>query len=333
MAVLAAALASVVSAAFAATLLRRFAGRLRRGRGREHGSRALLFWGIALVMFAVAALGLLTGVLGGWTSAEFRVFYLFGAVLNVPWLALGSVAVNARSPAVSRWTGGVLLVVAVVIARQVLVSDTPALWRPAAILATLWALVLLVGVARVVVPVAAAVLVVYSAVAAWMVLTAGYVAPLPATGIPEGSELFAPTVRGLAVGGNAVGAITVVVSALVSSAVMVWRRPDRSADRLVVPEAREAGYVEAMARWVLRGRNGQGPRLAHLVRGNLMIAAGVGIAAAGGVLSFLGETVGHAVGFTVGVSVMYGGFVRTTRPLPSAAAGQGSRHPGRGARA
>ena len=334
MAVLAAAIASVVSGVFAVTLLHRFVSRWRQGRGATHHARAMLFWGIALVMFTIAALGLLSGVVGGWSSAEFRAFYLFGAVLNVPWLALGSVAVNAGSPAVSRWTGGVLLAVAAVVARQAVVGATPALWEPAAVLAALWALVLLIGVPRVVVAAAATVLVVYTVVGAWTVLTAAYVEPLPLIGLPEGSELFAPVVRGFAVGGNAVGAITVIVSALVSSAVMVWRRPDRSADRLVVPETREGGYVEALARWVLRGRNGQGPRLAHLVRGNLMIAAGVGIAAAGGVWSFLGETVGHALGFTLGVIVMYCGFVRTTRPVVGGVASRAGDAPrGRGARA
>jgi hypothetical protein len=321
-AVLTAAVASGVSALFALTLLRRY---FARGRSNT----ALLFWGVAMVFFCVAAVGLLTGVVGGWTSAEFRVFYLFGGVLNVPWLALGSITVNARSPAVSRWTGGVLLAIALTLARQVVVGEQPELWLPAAVLATLWALLLLIGTERIVVYGAAAVLVVYSAVSTVVVLTAAYVEDLPVSGLPEGAELFLPAVRGYAVGGNAVGAVTVVVSALVSSAVLVWRRPDRSADRLVVTETRQYGYADAIARWVFRGRSGQGEALAHLVRGNLMIAAGVGIAAAGGILSFLGDTVGHAIGFTIGVVVMYGGFVRTTRPVARAddRAGAGTPRP------
>lgn len=308
-----AAVASGISGLFALTLLRRF---LARGRS----NRALLFWGVAMVLFCLAAVGLLTGVVGGWTSAEFRSFYLFGGVLNVPWLALGSITVNARSPMVSRWTGAVLLAIALTLVRQVVVGGEPRLWLPAAVLACLWAVLLLVGDERIVVHGCAVVLVAYSGVSAYVVLTASYVAALPTEGLPEGSELFLPAVRGLAVGGNAVGAVTVVVSALVSSAVLVWRRPDRSADRLVVREAREHGYADAIARWVFRGRSGQGEALAHLVRGNLMVAAGVGIAAAGGVLSFLGDTVGHAIGFTIGVAVMYGGFVRTTRPVGRAGA-------------
>lgn len=312
MAVSTAFVATLVSAVFAVTLLRRF---LVPGRRR----RALLYWGLALAMFGLASGSLLAGVLGGWSPVEFRSFYLFGAVLNVPWLAVGSLAVNARTPAVSRWTGGVLLVVALLVVRAAVGADEPALWWPAVALATTWAGLLLVGREWAVVNGSMAVLGVYSVIATWTVLRAPFVAALPATGLPEGSELFAPAVRGYAVGGNAVGAVTVIVSALVASAVLVWRRPARSADRLVVAETREAGYVEAIARWILRGRTGEGVGLAHLVRGNLMIAAGVGIAAAGGVFSFLGDTAGHAVGFTLGVIVMYAGFLRTTRRV----AGQG----------
>ncbi|MEX0868662.1 MAG: hypothetical protein WD011_03230 [Nitriliruptoraceae bacterium] len=308
MAVVTAAVAVSVSALFALTLLRRW-----WARGRTN--RALLIWGVALVMFCTASTALLVGPLNGWTSAEFRLFYVFGAVLNVPWLALGSIAVNASRASVSRWTGVVLLAVAVLVARQALAAELAALWWPSAALALGWAAALLVGRQRVVVGAAALVLIVFSALAAAIVLAADYVEPLPTSGVPEGAEVFAPIVRGFAVAGNSVGAVTVVVSALVSSAVLVWRRPARDADRQLVADARVGGYAHAIARWLFRGRTGAGEGLAHLVRGNLLVGLGVAIAAAGGVLSFLGDTVGHAIAFTIGVSVMYAGFVRTTRPV------------------
>jgi hypothetical protein len=50
-----------------------------------------LAWTIALGLFAVAALALWWAEARGWSSASFRVFFLFGAVINVPWLALGTV--------------------------------------------------------------------------------------------------------------------------------------------------------------------------------------------------------------------------------------------------
>jgi hypothetical protein len=64
-------------------------------------------WGVAMLMFAAASGALALGVLDGWTSAEFRAYWLFGAVLNVPYLALGEVYLLARRP----WVGHLSLVV------------------------------------------------------------------------------------------------------------------------------------------------------------------------------------------------------------------------------
>lgn len=63
------------------------------------GSRRAWFeavWGVALLMFAAASGALALGVLDGWSTAEFRVYWLFGAVLNVPYLALGEVYLLVR---------------------------------------------------------------------------------------------------------------------------------------------------------------------------------------------------------------------------------------------
>jgi len=66
-------------------------------------------WTVALAMFAVASAALATGVSTGWDQGTYRVFYLFGAVLNVPWLALGTVflLLGRRVGVITR---GVLLV-------------------------------------------------------------------------------------------------------------------------------------------------------------------------------------------------------------------------------
>lgn len=58
-------------------------------------------WTIALALFALASAALAVGVTNGWANATFRIFYLLGAVLSVPWLALGTVYLLAR-PAVGR---------------------------------------------------------------------------------------------------------------------------------------------------------------------------------------------------------------------------------------
>jgi len=48
-------------------------------------------WTIALALFALASAALATGAGTEWDKGTFRVFYLLGAIVNVPWLALGTV--------------------------------------------------------------------------------------------------------------------------------------------------------------------------------------------------------------------------------------------------
>jgi hypothetical protein len=50
-----------------------------------------LAWSAALLLFTLGALSLWLGASLGWSPWSFRLFYLFGAIVNVPVLALGSV--------------------------------------------------------------------------------------------------------------------------------------------------------------------------------------------------------------------------------------------------
>jgi hypothetical protein len=77
-----AAAATLIAVAFGLSTLDRW---LRRRRPHE------LAWSISLAMFAVGGLALWWAEAHGWGTATFRVFYLAGAVLNVPWLGLGTV--------------------------------------------------------------------------------------------------------------------------------------------------------------------------------------------------------------------------------------------------
>ena len=76
------AVATLVSTAFCLSTLERF-----RANGRPHE----LAWTIAMAMFALASLAYFAAAALGWGGIEFRTFYLFGAILNVPYLALGTV--------------------------------------------------------------------------------------------------------------------------------------------------------------------------------------------------------------------------------------------------
>ncbi len=75
-------LATAVATLFAQST----AVRWSQTRKPHHGA-----WTAALALFALASAALATGVSTGWDDGTFRVFFLFGAIVNVPWLALGTV--------------------------------------------------------------------------------------------------------------------------------------------------------------------------------------------------------------------------------------------------
>lgn len=60
--------------------------RWSRSRAPHQGA-----WTIALALFALASAALATGASTGWDRGTFRAFYLLGAIVNVPWLALGTI--------------------------------------------------------------------------------------------------------------------------------------------------------------------------------------------------------------------------------------------------
>jgi hypothetical protein len=77
-----AAAATLIAAAFTLSTFDRW---LRRRKPQE------LAWTVSLGLFALGSAALWWGFARGWSGASFRAFYLCGAILNVPWLALGSV--------------------------------------------------------------------------------------------------------------------------------------------------------------------------------------------------------------------------------------------------
>lgn len=90
-------LAALVALAFAASLARQFLARRRSYQA---------IWAAALLMYAIASGAVALGALDGWTSAEFRVYWSLGAVLNVPFLAQGELDLLVRN----RWVRSILCV-------------------------------------------------------------------------------------------------------------------------------------------------------------------------------------------------------------------------------
>jgi hypothetical protein len=87
------ALTTLISLGFAVQVLNQF---------RERGKTYQLAWGLALVFYAVGAFPEVMGSLSGWTELDFRIYYLFGAILLVPWLALGTAELLLRQ-ATAQW--------------------------------------------------------------------------------------------------------------------------------------------------------------------------------------------------------------------------------------
>src|SRR5258708_24873397 len=110
--------AAIVARAFSMST---FEGWLERHRRHE------LAWSVALAMFVVAAGALALGAAAGWNGATFRVFYLFGAILDVPFLALGTVYLLAGPRHGDRWAAVVGLAGAFAAGVIVMAPFTPPL--------------------------------------------------------------------------------------------------------------------------------------------------------------------------------------------------------------
>ena len=92
--------AVVVSSLFAQSMLVRYTA------AHQPQHRA---WAIALAMFALASVALASGSATGWDNGTFRAFYLLGAVVNVPWLAMGTVYLLVRAEVARRVLWGLVL--------------------------------------------------------------------------------------------------------------------------------------------------------------------------------------------------------------------------------
>jgi uncharacterized membrane protein (UPF0136 family) len=80
--------AAAVAFVFAVLLARQYVERRRSPH---------LLWAIALLMYAAASLAVAIGALNGWSRLAFQVYWVFGAVLNVPFLAAGELQLLVRN--------------------------------------------------------------------------------------------------------------------------------------------------------------------------------------------------------------------------------------------
>lgn len=71
-----------------------------------------LAWAVAFALFCAAATALAWGAATGFDATNFRLFYLFGAIVNVPFLAVGTVYLHAPRRLADRAAGVVALLAA-----------------------------------------------------------------------------------------------------------------------------------------------------------------------------------------------------------------------------
>jgi hypothetical protein len=107
-------LASIIAVAFTVVLARRFAARRRPHEG---------VWAIALAMYAVASFAMFLGVVDGWTESAFKVYWLFGGILNVPYLFAGELYLLTTKRGWAHVFLGALVGLSVVTAWAVWVAD------------------------------------------------------------------------------------------------------------------------------------------------------------------------------------------------------------------
>src|SRR5437899_9907972 len=80
-------------------------------------------WALALAMFAAAAAFETIGQLAGWSDATYKGYYLFGGLLNVGWLGIGSLVILA-TPRVGRAAVIVMVVISLISVVAVLAAHT-----------------------------------------------------------------------------------------------------------------------------------------------------------------------------------------------------------------
>lgn len=298
MTVLASAVASVVSVLAS----RRVGTRWREG-GRAHP--AMLAWAIGLGMVGIAAVALLVGSATGFSRPLYRFYHLFGAVLDLPWLALGVVLLNSRDRVASRATGAAVALLFLVLLPAALRAEPLSL--VAALLAVLWSAVLLDGEPTRVRIGSSVVVFGFSLLALTVVLPAGFTGPLETAGLPPAADVLPAVSRGFALAGTVVGAVVGIVGAVAAAGHLLWQHAEQA--ETASPVLGDQPAPAAGARWDWQAP-GPGPVRDRAVA-NLLVATGVSLVAGGaGVASFLGAITADAVGITVGVVLVAAGVQR-----------------------
>lgn len=287
----------VVAAVLAAHLARRW-------RAGSRPDPALLAWGVGLALWAVASLALAAGLRDGFAGPIYRILYLTGGVLAVPWFALGAVAHHSVDRTTSRLTGVAVAVTMALALPGVRAGDRGAVMT--VVLGGLWLVLLLDGNRQRVVVGSLLLVLGWSMLAAITVLPTPFRTPLPAAGLPPTDVLPAHVVA-FGRAASTVGLVVLCVGAGVATLrrVLGWAPVGRRAtpgDRRPLGAAGLAGGWASLAERGLRSR----------AIGGLVVASGVVLAvAAPAVATFLDAGTAQVLGIGLGALVVHDGALRS----------------------
>jgi hypothetical protein len=314
-------LSSVLSFAFFVLLVDQWRDRRRAYQG---------IWALGMLWYGLSAGTEFLGGAFGWSEALYRVWYLIGAVWVAGWLGLGTVYLLARTRFGYAVAGSIFLAGLFTFLTQARYhypdsGSAEVVYFGVGTLVALAVLVLAIRRSETWAGLVGAVVVVGSAAAAVMALTAPLPAPGwvvdPVTHIPTG-ELFPGYLRLLTPFFNITGAFALTLGAVFSAYVFMPKRrviryeidrrrglADLVRNLLVAVVAILVNFVASLPGAV---RALAGGRINSRVPATILIAIGGLIPAITSGLNRFGETSGFFVGELLGVVFLFVGFVVST---------------------
>lgn len=288
---------------------------------RERRRGFQLIWAIGMIFFAIADASEAIGAIGGWSEPLYRTWYLTGAVFTAAWLGLGTAYLLGKTRfgyayALLVFFGGFLAFVT----RNTYDAGTIGL------LALIAAVVVAIAIAIETYfqnerwpQIAAAAVVVASAVGAYFAFTDPLSAPLPAQdAVPTGAAFTSP-VRIFSLFLNVPGGIGLVLGAFFSAYVFMPKKrylpysldPGQKGDQflfnlIIAVVAIPVNFVLSLPAAIVALLTG---RIHSRVPATLLIALGGLIVSAGDSLARMGSTSMYSVAKLAGLVLIFLGFL------------------------
>lgn len=237
-----------------------------------------LAWAFALMLFGVGFVGEALGLIFGWSQFSAKVYYLFGAILSVGYLSLGTIYLLKPRPAkwISVASVATILVLWFPIFGQKLFDSN----LPAAIIIILLYLATIIGAFFVSTSRSILAALITVTVLATITLSQHYIDIKTLTSTESWREVMSLPLRSSAFALSAAGTLILIIGAVYS----------------------------AVSGWSNKGAR-------PYIYSTILIALGVIIAASGGTLHGIfgvGKQLGLSITTTIGIGVMFAGFLKAS---------------------